>query len=91
MPLSALPDTFGINDTQKGWFPFLFNLSENQNYIGKWPDAWFYNVGSMKPEAKKEFYKWYNEQSHKVSCIGFYITFFYESSSFRYLISQANF
>jgi len=66
MALSALPKTFDIQEKQKGWFPHLFNIPENQNYIGAWPDAWYYNPSSMKPDVKKEFYRWYNQQLSKV-------------------------
>ena len=38
----------------------LFNREENYGIVdGAWPDKTFYDPGSMKPGAKKEFETWY--------------------------------
>ena len=37
MPLSAFPKTFGLTELKKGFFPHLFNVPDNQNYVGEIP------------------------------------------------------
>ena len=34
MRFSDFPKTFGLNELAKGYFPHLFNTTENQNYVG---------------------------------------------------------
>ena len=51
---------------KKGYFPHKFNNTENQNYVGPYPDAWFYDPASMKPAKRDKFYQWYNAQSGKI-------------------------
>ncbi len=65
-PLAELPATFGITELAKGYFPYLFNTSENSNYVGPWPDAYFYGPALMKPDRRNTFYTWYNQQPGKV-------------------------
>ena len=38
-PLASFPQTFGISELKKGFFPHLFNRLENQDYIGPSPTA----------------------------------------------------
>ncbi len=66
MPLSEFPKAFGIAELEKGYFPHHFNTSENANYIGQWPDAYFYGPALMKPDKRDAFYTWYSQQSGKV-------------------------
>ena len=40
MPLSAFPKTFALTELKKGYFPQLFNISENQAYVGTTLKAW---------------------------------------------------
>ena len=53
MPLSKFPETFRLNLTthSKGDFPFKFNISDNQNYIGPMPGIEFYatNTKNLLP------------------------------------------
>ncbi|KAF8771828.1 hypothetical protein HNY73_019198 [Argiope bruennichi] len=35
--LSEVPSCFGFTELKKGYFPDLFNLRENQNYVGSFP------------------------------------------------------
>ena len=46
MPLSKFPATFGLDLStySKGDFPFKFNTSENQNYVGPMPGLEFYAI-----------------------------------------------
>lgn len=55
MPLSRLPESFGIKELCKGYFPHLFNRPENQNYCGPIPDSKFYAPESMSEENRNFF------------------------------------
>jgi len=46
--LSELPKIFGIENSKKGTFPFLFNTRENFDYIGSIPAKEFYGIDRMK-------------------------------------------
>jgi hypothetical protein len=38
--LSAFPiKAFELIELKKGWFPHYFNISDNQTYVGPYPDA----------------------------------------------------
>ena len=57
MRLSKLPGCFDLKELCKGYFPHLFNTSENQHYVGPYPDifervrsAW-YRLKVMRPET----------------------------------------
>ncbi|GBN09370.1 hypothetical protein AVEN_156329-1 [Araneus ventricosus] len=41
MCLSKLPNCFGLSELKKGYFPHLFNVRENQNYVGPLPSSNF--------------------------------------------------
>jgi len=62
--LASFPKTFGITEMKKGFFPYLFNIAENQNYIGSIPEAKFFNPKSMSCEKYKEFNEWYKTQKN---------------------------
>lgn len=66
-PLSSFPKTFGLDQSEfkKGFFPHLFNIPENQNYIGTYPDKSFYQPEKMKPSQAKEFDEWYETVKHE--------------------------
>ncbi|GIX70317.1 DNA-directed DNA polymerase [Caerostris darwini] len=59
MPLSKIPDCFGFKELRKGYFPHLFNIKQNQNYEGAFPEARFYSPDSMGPAAREKFLTWY--------------------------------
>ena len=63
MSLAKFPKTFGQDELCKGWFPHLFNKEENQNYVGPIPCQNDYNVNFMKPEERKAFIAWHQEQA----------------------------
>ena len=57
MKLANFPKTFGITELAKGYFPHLFNRTENQTYIGPIPprpSAYYYPDG-MSPSEKEKF------------------------------------
>lgn len=62
MSLAKLPKTFGINELEKGYFPHLFNKSENQSYTGDVPKAEYYNPEYMSESDREKFYLWYVER-----------------------------
>ena len=62
MALANFPKTFGLNELRKGYFPHLFNKSENQNYVGPIPCEPYYIPNSMSPKNRKVFREWYKEQ-----------------------------
>ena len=51
MALKELPKSFELEELEKGHFPHFFNTSENQSYVGPWPDKKFYSPDSMKTDA----------------------------------------
>jgi hypothetical protein len=62
--LATFPKTFGLTEMKKGFFPYLFNIAENQNYIGSIPDKHFFNPSNMSVEKYNEFNKWYETQKN---------------------------
>ena len=51
MALEKLPDSFGLTEMAKGYFPHLFNTKENQNTsLPTLPDVKYYNPGGMKSD-----------------------------------------
>ena len=62
MPLSKFPQTFGMTELCKGYFPHRFNKEENQSYVGPIPCQADYGVNFMKPETRKAFLTWHKEQ-----------------------------
>ncbi|GIY64709.1 DNA-directed DNA polymerase [Caerostris extrusa] len=65
MPLSKIPDCFGFKELRKGYFPHLFNIKQNQNYEGAFPEARFYSPDSMGPAVREKFLIWYEDQKNK--------------------------
>lgn len=61
-PLNSFPDTFGLNELKKGFFPHLFNTLENQKYEGPMPPREMYDPDSMSAKTNAEFERWYEEQ-----------------------------
>jgi hypothetical protein len=64
MPLRDLPKCFRL-ESSKGDFPHLFNLKNNYCYIGKYPEAWFYDPDSMSKERRIAFFEWHANQRGK--------------------------
>ena len=51
MPLSAFPKTFGLTELRKGYFPYKFNIPENQEYVGSIPAQDYYMPETMSPKS----------------------------------------
>ena len=61
MSLAKFPQTFGMEELCKGYFPHLFNKKENEHYIGPIPTEPFYSANWMKPGNRKAFLAWHKE------------------------------
>ena len=61
-PLSAFPQTFGLDELKKGYFPHWANTDVFQNYVGPYLDAKYYKPEIMSKEGRAQFYAWYNER-----------------------------
>ena len=62
MSLAKFPQTFGMEELCKGYFPHLFNKEEHEDYVGPIPSESFYSPDSMKPETRKAFLAWHKER-----------------------------
>jgi hypothetical protein len=66
LALSKCTKTFGINELRKGYFPYLFNTTENQNRIlQSHPPEDMYGVKYMTSHNRNEFLKWYKMKKIK--------------------------
>ncbi|XP_061170747.1 uncharacterized protein LOC133180197 [Saccostrea echinata] len=64
--LSKMPSAFGFTELKKGYFPHFFNTVQNQNYVGPYPPASFYNPDDMTINGRQAFFQWYDQQAGKV-------------------------
>ncbi|XP_056001762.1 uncharacterized protein LOC130048746 [Ostrea edulis] len=64
--LAKMPSAFGLTELKKGYFPHFFNTTENQQYVGPYPAAHFYNPDDMSTANREAFYTWYHQQEGKV-------------------------
>ena len=65
MPPSTFSKTSGFTELKKRHFLQLFNVPENQDYVGPIPAKHFYMPESMSLSGRAEFEKWYAEQVEK--------------------------
>ena len=61
MPLDKFSSTFNLVENAKGFFPHLFNIRQNQNYIGPYPPKSDYQPRFMNFKKNKEFQEWYTK------------------------------
>lgn len=61
--LAKMPEMFGLDTAiiKKGYFPYLFNIPEHQNYVGFIPDPEYFDID--KQFDKTAFTAWYVERS----------------------------
>jgi hypothetical protein len=58
--LKVLAKSMGLSASlQKGYFPHLFNNSENFNYVGHIPDPKYFDL-AFDPNGYPDFEEWYN-------------------------------
>ena len=46
---------FGLNELKKGWFPYYFNIKENQTNVGPYPDSKNYGHHFMGKKERSEY------------------------------------
>ena len=66
MPLASLPNSFGLDEMKKGFFPYLYNtFHQKEPYLSHLPDMSFYDPDNMYQNRRQEFHTWYaeNEQN----------------------------
>jgi hypothetical protein len=78
--LAKLPAAFGLTELKKGYFPHFFNTEQNQNYVGPYPAARYYNPDDMSISNRKAFFAWYDQQKDN--------TFNYRQEFLDYCISD---
>ena len=66
MGLAKLPKAFGVEELCKGYFPHLFNVAENQGYVGPIPAIEYYAPDQMSAEGRLKFLHWYRTQQGAV-------------------------
>ena len=69
--LAKLPQTYGIVNSEKGYFPHGFNTTANEEYEGDMPDIKYYHPeyrkilngkGQLDYTEHKKLIDWYNKQ-----------------------------
>lgn len=59
IPLASLPKSFGLNITDKPFFPYLFNKKDNYGKIlSTLPPMEDYLCNSMSPVKRRSFDEW---------------------------------
>ena len=66
MRFSKLPGCVDLNELCKGYFPHLFNTSENQYYVGPHPDTQFYSCDYMESGDREKFLEWYESKKDNI-------------------------
>ena len=56
-PLRAFPKMFGTTGFQKGYFPHEFNITENEDYVGRIPKKKYFDPKDVKKDDFKEWYR----------------------------------
>ena len=63
LPLSKFQETFNLPpQLKKGYFPHMFNVDENAQYVGDIPDVHFFMPEDMATENREKFLAWHQEQ-----------------------------
>ena len=63
MKLAALPKTFGLTELCKGYFPHFFNVRENQDYVGPYPEPKSYGANYMSTGDRAAFLEWHETKT----------------------------
>ena len=83
MGLAALPKSFGLSEMKKGFFPHLFNKTENQKCkLSGLPDIEYYDPDSMYEGKRDEFNEWYEANKN--------VPFDFEKEILEYCISDVD-
>lgn len=64
---SKIPECFDLAELQKGYFPHLFNTTQNQDYVGIYPDPKYYGVEYMSAKERLKFLKkWHDSKKDQI-------------------------
>jgi len=66
MALRHFPETFGLKEMSKGYFPYRFLTKETLTYVGQYPDLSWYDFQYMKGKEYTQALAWYESQKHKL-------------------------
>jgi G:T-mismatch repair DNA endonuclease (very short patch repair protein) len=72
--LASFSKTYDIVELKKGFFPHLFNILQNFNYIGHYPDIKYYQPDLMSNEKRTEFFNWYEQVKNDLFDFNFELT-----------------
>ena len=64
MPLSSFPFFFALQELKNGFFPHLFNTSNNQKYKGPLPAKKYDDPNGMSESKCMEFETWYTQHQN---------------------------
>jgi len=68
--LASFPKTFDLRgddvEISKGYFPYLFNTPENQNYVGPMPAIHYFQPNLKSGADRVKFLKWYDQHRNDV-------------------------
>ncbi len=68
-PLADFTKGFGLKSS-KGYFPFLLNTNEGENYEGDFPDIDYFDPKSMSPAKEAKLRKWWEQKMEKYQKTG---------------------
>ena len=63
LPLAQFGKAFGLEEAEKGMFPYKFVKPQNYNYIGAFPDKEEFGYDEMNGQKQKNFDEWYSKLS----------------------------
>lgn len=64
MALRKFPETFGIEELAKGYFPYTFLTPDTLRYLGPMPDVKYFCFDNLSVKLKKEALVWYEEHKN---------------------------
>ena len=59
-------ESFSLHELKKGFFPHTFNNSENQDYIGKFPEKKYFGSEYFSEKKKQVFDAWYEQNCNNI-------------------------
>ena len=62
MPLERLPDTFNLQESHKGFFPYSWICESKLSYVGPYPPAADYHPDRMNEKRRKQFLTWHQQK-----------------------------
>ena len=59
-------ESFSLHELKKGFFPHTFNNSENQDYIGKFPEKKYFGSEYFSEKKKQVFDTWFEQNCNNI-------------------------